>query len=218
MKLKNSPAGCRGTLAPEFSLSSVLALLMVAAMGAVALPAQAQAQHREGERADFGRPVRVLPSRAQVVPFGGVRYGYHDGRWYAPSRGGGFMMVRPPYGVIVTDVPVFATVLTLGAVTYWYANDVYYRAAPGGYEVVPPPSAAPSGASPERLYVYPNQGQAAERQASDEYECHRWAVGQSGFDPTAQATAASGVPDGARKKDYQRAQSACLEGRGYTVR
>lgn len=206
------PALRGGSLRPR----ALLGLLLAGVVAATALPAQAQ--HRDGDRHEFGRPVRVLPPRAQFVPFGGVRYGYHDGRWYAPYRGG-FMLVRPPYGVVVSDLPVFATVLTVGAVTYWYANDVYYRAAPGGFEVVPPPSAAPSGPAPsERLYIYPNQGQSAERQASDEYECHRWAVGQSGFDPTAQATATSGVADPARRRDYQRAQSACLEGRGYTVR
>lgn len=204
---------CRHTLLRPRAL---LGLLLATVVATAVLPAQAQ--HRDGERPEFGRPVRVLPPRAQFVPFGGVRYGYHEGRWYAPYRSG-FMLVRPPYGVIVSDLPVFATVLTVGAVTYWYANDVYYRAAPAGYEVVPPPSAAPSSPTPsERLYVYPNQGQGAERQASDEYECHRWAAGQSGFDPTAQATAASGAPDPARRKDYQRAQTACLEGRGYTVR
>ena len=207
----------------------LLGLLLSAA--ALGLAGPAQAQHREGERGEFGRAVRVLPPRAQLVPFGGVRYGFHEGRWYAPYRGG-FMQVRPPYGVVVTDLPVLATVLTVGAITYWYANDVYYRAAPGGYEVVPPPTATPassgSGSPSDRLYIYPTQGQTAERQASDEYECHRWAVGQSGFDPTAQATAggggagggggASASPDPARRKDYQRAQTACLEGRGYTVR
>jgi hypothetical protein len=50
----------------------------------------------------------------------------------------------------------------------------------------------------------------------DRYECHRWVVGKIGFDPTAAAT---GQPsDPACRADYQRAQSACLDGRGYPER
>ena len=33
-------------------------------------------------------------------------------------------------------------------------------------------------------YVYPQKGQSAEQQKKDEYECHGWAVKQTGFDPT----------------------------------
>ncbi len=33
------------------------------------------------------------------------------------------------------------------------------------------------------MYFYPEHGQDAARQDRDRYECYRWAVGQSGFDP-----------------------------------
>jgi hypothetical protein len=33
-------------------------------------------------------------------------------------------------------------------------------------------------------YVYPAKGQSAEQQKKDEYECHGWAVQQTGVDPT----------------------------------
>jgi hypothetical protein len=36
----------------------------------------------------------------------------------------------------------------------------------------------------ERLYVYPNDGQDKEQIGQDRYECHRWAVDETGFDPT----------------------------------
>jgi hypothetical protein len=51
-------------------------------------------------------------------------------------------------------------------------------------------SGVPSGARAiesqrvSRVYVYPSQGQSAGRQDRDRYECHRWAVGRSGFDPS----------------------------------
>jgi hypothetical protein len=45
------------------------------------------------------------------------------------------------------------------------------------------------------LYIYPNKGQSSEQQSRDRYDCHRWAVQQTGFDPTtAQASAPSGPP------------------------
>jgi hypothetical protein len=33
-------------------------------------------------------------------------------------------------------------------------------------------------------FVYPAKGQPAQQQQKDEYECHGWAVQQTGFDPT----------------------------------
>lgn len=132
------------------------------------------------------------------------------------------------------------------------------------------------------LYIYPNKGQSAEKQSRDRYECHGWAVQQTGFDPTmAEATqspppppprggvfkgatrgaavgaiggaiggdagkgaaigaATGGVVGGMRQRQqaqgqqqaqaneaaqqqsasaaYTRALSACLSGRGYTVK
>jgi len=39
-------------------------------------------------------------------------------------------------------------------------------------------------ANADDLMIYPAKGQSAEQQDKDRYECHRWAVGQSGFDPS----------------------------------
>jgi hypothetical protein len=40
-------------------------------------------------------------------------------------------------------------------------------------------------------FIYPAKGQSPEQQKRDEFECHQWAVSQTGFDPTkAQAPAA----------------------------
>jgi len=46
-------------------------------------------------------------------------------------------------------------------------------------------------------FVYPSKGQSPEQQKKDEYECHQWAVQQTGVDPTKpqqQAAAPSGPP------------------------
>lgn len=41
------------------------------------------------------------------------------------------------------------------------------------------------------VYVYPNKGQSAQQQDKDRYDCHSWAVQQTGFDPTRPAPAAA---------------------------
>jgi len=44
-------------------------------------------------------------------------------------------------------------------------------------------------ASAQGVIAYPAQGQTADQQKRDRYECHQWAVEQSGFDPTQQQAA-----------------------------
>ena len=41
----------------------------------------------------------------------------------------------------------------------------------------------------QQQYVFPQKGQTADQQKKDEYDCHGWAVKQTGFDPTAAAQA-----------------------------
>lgn len=51
-------------------------------------------------------------------------------------------------------------------------------------------------------YVYPAKGQSAEQQEKDQYECHQWAVQQTGFDPSQpveQSTPRSSVAGGAAR-------------------
>lgn len=49
--------------------------------------------------------------------------------------------------------------------------------------VVQQPVAVQPAPSTAQLFVYPQRGQTAAQQSRDEYECHRWAVGQTGYDP-----------------------------------
>ena len=39
-------------------------------------------------------------------------------------------------------------------------------------------------AQAQDLFIYPAQGQSEEQQSRDRFECHSWAVQQSGFDPS----------------------------------
>jgi hypothetical protein len=77
-----------------------------------------------------------------------------------------------------------------------------------------PSAPAPAPAQPQalKLYVYPAAGQSSAQTSEDRYQCHVWAAGQSGHDPTLGA----GTRDEA--ESYTRALTACMEGRGYVVK
>jgi hypothetical protein len=49
--------------------------------------------------------------------------------------------------------------------------------------------AAPPAALAQQLYIYPERGQSPQQQQQDRYQCHTWAVQQTGFDPTMAAAA-----------------------------
>lgn len=163
----------------------------------------------------------ALPPGHRTVPYHGSRYYYDRGVWYRHS-GTRFVVVLPPIGVTVPVLPPFYTTIWVGGVPYYYANDVYYvwRPSQRVYVVTdPPPSSAISEqpAKPQKLFVYPKQGQSEQRQEMDRYQCHRWSVDETGFDPT---RSGGDVPESeyfAKRADYQRAMKACLEARGYSV-
>jgi hypothetical protein len=97
----------------------------------------------------------------------------------------------------------------------WWGGAPYWNGTAGQYaSAAPPEGMANQGgdppAGPPQPVVDPKNGQSAEQQGKDTFECHRWAVGQTGFDPT------QGAPG--NRSAYLRAQAACLEGRGYTVK
>lgn len=85
----------------------------------------------------------------------------------------------------------------------------------------PPPPGPPAKAqmSGSQLFIYPRQGQSQEKQANDRNECHNWALGQTGYDPTKPPP--NNMPGNQMAQmnaDFHRAMGACLDGRGYTVR
>jgi hypothetical protein len=155
-------------------------------------------------------------------PHGG-RYWFNNGNWYN-WHGGHWIVCPAPIGLFVPFLPPFYTTFWWYGVPYYYANDTYYwwDDTQQEYEVVTPPEgiqapAATQAPTIDRLFIYPKNGQSSAQQAKDQYECHQWAVQQSGFDPSLPgASTSSGDP---RKRDeYLRAQVSCLEGRGYSVK
>jgi hypothetical protein len=189
--------------------------------------------------AAHGVVVPSVPGRAVIVSHGAGHYYYSGGVWYAP-HGPGYVVVRAPVGVFVPVLPAFYTTVWFGGLPYYYANDTYYLYSGGqGYQVVDPPgdpnTAIPGpqgpsydGAPPpaengppaaeEDMFIYPQNGQSPDQQASDKYECHKWATAQTGFDPTQPGGGVAPDQTVARGADYKRAMRACLEGRGYSVR
>jgi hypothetical protein len=163
-----------------------------------------------------------LPESYRPYYRGGHRYYFSGGAWYEP-RGGGFVVIRPPSGLVISVLPPFYSTVWFGGAPYYYADNVYYTWQPdqNGYAVVdPPPDADVPAPPPDRaqddLMIYPKNGQTKEQQAADQFECHDWAKGQTGFDPTLPGGGSSGDADAARS-NYNRAISACLQGRGYQV-
>jgi len=152
------------------------------------------------------------------------------------------VVITPPIGLSIAVLPPYYSTLWIGGIPYYYADNVYYTAAPdqSGYVVATPPDDGGQGAPPPDgsadpnaaggayaqpgapqasldLIIYPKQGQSKDQQAADEYECHNWAKGQTGFDPTqANGGVAPGDADRAHS-NYDRAMAACLQGRGYQV-
>ena len=66
-------------------------------------------------------------------------------------------------------------------------------------------------AAQNQLYVYPLKKQSSEQQDRDRYECHRWAVQQTGFDPS---KAYPSNPNSLDPQPYRPSQPHILKGAG----
>jgi hypothetical protein len=170
-----------------------------------------------------GFGVDHVPEGAVTANFRGSSYYYHGGVWYQPS-GDRFFVVAPPIGIVVPILPPFYTTVWFGGAPYYYANDTYYvwSADQQGYVVSDAPqdpeSASTQPPGSDDLFVYPKNGQSDQQQATDRYECHSWARQQTGYDPTQPLGGVDQAQADAARAQYERAEGACLEGRGYTVR
>jgi hypothetical protein len=181
------------------------------------LPMHVDARHGHGRAyPDPGSVVAALPRGAYWVRLGAERYWFHDAVWYRQAPGG-YAVVPAPLGIVVPVLPPYYTTLRVATVQYYYANDAYYRYddAAGGFVVVPPPAEAAPAAPRVVLepFAYPARGQSPEQLARDRDECRRWALEQTGYDPSRADAALAAARD-----DYFRAMSACYGGRGYTTR
>lgn len=75
------------------------------------------------------------------------------------------------------------------------------------------------------VFFYPKQAQSREQQDRDRYACYLWARRKTGYDPSLvrpnlhrPVRVVAVPPPGRKRADYRRAITACLEGRGYSVK
>lgn len=215
----------------------MLPVALLLALAFLALPAQADGRHGRDSgpgpsrsSADGGRwsapprrgeHVRALPREAVPVVVARSRYYYGGGAFYRP-RSGGYVVVGAPLGARVRSLPYGYVSFTLASGLYFFGAGNYYLWDPGyrEYVVVERPRGAEqavqqaeaSAETSTQVYAYPKQGQSEQQADRDRYDCHLWAVEQSGFDPAEPADGTDLIPD------YRRAITACLEGRGYSVK
>ena len=163
-----------------------------------------------------GQTIERFPERYWKVPYRGHDYFYSGGYWYRP-QGPRYVVVTPPYGVRVNYLPDYAREVWSGSALLFLAAGTYYQYLEDSREYVvvnPPTASAPQQSGPGyEVIAYPAQGQSPQQLDRDRYECHRWAVQQTGFDPAA----ASYAPSAQVADNYRRAQGACLSGRGDSV-
>ena len=183
-----------------------------------------------------GRPLPpVITTRLRVDPgpanYGGGRYHYDSGYRHEHDR---IVVAAPPLRVVVPLFPAYASTVWVGNDAYYYTNN--YAPGPKSYTVMEGPPAvmelAPQGemrpvsneqggvvelglagdaasfvaqGPAPQFFAYPRMGQNAQTQVRDRTECNDWALAQPGV---------TSLSDG----NYLRAMSACLDGRGYTVK
>lgn len=166
------------------------------------------------------RVVPRLPPGYRSYNWGGSPYYQHGGHWYRPY-GGSYALIGAPFGLFVPYLPSYYTTLWIGGTRYYVADDTYYLYEPQrrGYVVARSPyqdSDEDEEGGDEQpakdLYIYPTRGQSEQQQSDDRYECHRWGVGQAHYDPTEAEYRAEA------REQYDRAVTACLTGRGYSVK
>jgi hypothetical protein len=121
----------------------------------------------------LGFAVAALPLGYLAVDGLDGRYFFDAGVWYR-NAGPDYVVVRPPLGLVAPVLPPDYTTVWGGGVPYYYANDTYYTAVPGGYAVspeptdptaaLPPQTAAPAAAgiwyycdSAQKYYPYVSQ-------------------------------------------------------------
>jgi hypothetical protein len=160
-----------------------------------------------------GLVVPALPAFATPVQSQGVVYYYADNTFYRQ---------RPDLaGYEVVNDPSEAMPLVPGAAGLPMATPSGAPLVTAAATVGAVPAAQAAAAAAPRgstFVVFPKNGQTPEEQARDHYACYQFAVSQTGFDPTHPPAGVPAAQSYAAQTTFQRAQAACYEGRGYSVR
>lgn len=187
-----------------------------------------------GPRYRPGYQIDHVPGGYSRVPYRGQDYFYSGGYWYRP-QGPRYIVVEPPRGVRVRQLPDYAQQVWLGSALFFLAAGTYYTyeqntqeyvvaQPPANVESVYSPTQAPplqqpplqqqqQQGDPYDIAAYPANGQGPEQVQQDRYDCYNYAVSQSNFNPSTATYAPAPEVLGV----YQQAMAGCLVGRGYTV-
>ncbi len=179
-----------------------------------------------GPRYRPGYQIDRMPGGYSRVPWHGSDYYYSGGYWYRP-QGPRYIVVAPPRGARVRYLPDYAQQVWLGSALFFLAAGTYYTyeqstqeyvvAEPPqnvepvyGPETMPPPQ-QPS--NPYDVIAYPANGQTQQQVEQDRYDCYRYAVQQSNFDPAS----ATYQPAPEVVGIFRQAMAGCYASRGYSV-
>lgn len=87
------------------------------------------------------------------------RYHWHGGgwhRWYGPGWFGVYVGVPGiAVGAVVDSLPYGYSTVIIGGAPYYYFDNIYYRAMPDGYVVVPAPAAGANQPEAAPTVSYP---------------------------------------------------------------
>jgi len=120
---------------------------------------QIRHEDRDHYRGDDRRDVvREMPRGYRHVDVRGRSYYYNEGRFYEP-RDRGYVMVAPPIGAAVINLPGTRIAFSFGGMRYYACGDGFYREdRPGYYTVVEPPYGAVVNVLPSGYRVVRDRG------------------------------------------------------------
>ncbi len=159
------------------------------------------------------------PARATYFEIAGKPYFYANDVFYRARADGSYEVVNDPQDEVSENAAAPSDSSSPAVASA--APTMVAAAAPSADEsqteltTRPDPDvAAPTTpGNPTQIAIHPRNGQSADQEAVDRYECYRFGVAQSGYDPLATHGSASARND----PGFSRAQAECLEGRGYNV-
>jgi hypothetical protein len=167
----------------------------------------------------FGHRKSYLPAGYLALTFAGLNYFYNSGSYYQ-RIGHEYAVIRPPLGIGLSILPAGYRTIYHGRNRYYTANGIFYSWDDNrrNYIVVNNPNTPALSRSISKntseQYIYPRQGQNDSQTSRDRYECYLWAVDQTGVEPAH----INNQRISNELENYQRANGACLEARGYSVK
>ncbi|MFT5350393.1 MAG: hypothetical protein ACI909_003017 [Planctomycetota bacterium] len=166
-----------------------------------------------------GQRRSLLPLGYLALSLAGLNYYYHSGSYYQ-RVGHQYAVIRPPLGIGISILPAGYRTHHYGRHNYYSANGIFYQWDDGrrNYLVINNPEPlvgiTTNATTVSEQFVYPRQGQSNTQTSRDQYECYLWAVDHTGVEPS-QINDPGSINN---VDDYQRANGACLEARGYSVK